>query len=127
MPDLIYDASDNALWIFVLVTLAMGGGAAFVSGRAIAQTWRPYWQLPLYMLPLAATIRFCHFALFGEPLLSLKSLGVDFVIACAVASLGFRTVRAGQMTSQYGWLFQRRGVLGWRRIEAQAEHGRKSA
>ena len=117
MPGLIYDSSsDYALGIFLLVTVAMGGGAAYVSGKAIAQTWRPYWHLPLYMLPLAATVRFCHFALFEEPLLSLKSLGVDFAVALLAASLGYRLVRSRQMARQYGWLFQRGGLLSWRRI-----------
>ena len=62
MPELIYDSSgDNACWIFLLVTVAMGGGAAYLSGKAIAQTWRPFWHVPLYMLPLAAAVRFCPF------------------------------------------------------------------
>jgi hypothetical protein len=118
VPGLIYDSSsDYALGIFLLVTMAMGGGAAYVSGKAIAQTWRPYWHLPLYMLPLAATVRFCHFALFEEPLLSLKSLGVDFAVALLAASLGYRLVRSRQMARQYGWLFQRGGLLSWRRID----------
>ena len=121
MPDLIYaSSSDYALGIFLLVTVAMGGGAAYVSGKAIAQTWRPYWHLPLYILPLAATIRFCHFALFEEPLLSLKSLAVDFVVALLAASLGYRVVRAQQMARQYGWLFERGGLLNWRRVKDEA-------
>ena len=57
---------------------------------------------------------FCHFALFEEPLLSLRSYAVDFVIAFVAASLGYRLVRARQMAVQYGWLFRRRGPLGWR-------------
>jgi hypothetical protein len=121
MPSLIYDsASANALWIFLLVTVAMGGGAAYVSGKAIAQTWRPYWHLPLYMLPLTATIRFCHFALFEEPILSAKSFAVDFLVAFLAAAFGHRLMRARQMSAQYGWLFRRHGLLGWRRITPAA-------
>jgi hypothetical protein len=66
------------------------------------------------MLALAAVVRFCHFALFEEPLLSLRSYIVDFAIAFAAASLGYRLVRARQMAVQYRWLFRRRGPLGWR-------------
>jgi len=118
MPELIYDSSgEGAWWIFVLVTLVMGGGAAYVSGKAIAQTWRPYWHVPLYMLPLALCVRFFHFALFQEPLVSLKSFAVDFLVALMVASFGYRLLRAGQMARQYGWLFRRRGLLSWRRAE----------
>jgi cell division protein FtsW (lipid II flippase) len=70
MLEALYDGGDNALWTVILVTCVMGGGAAFVSGRAIAQTWRPFWHVPLYMLGLALVVRFWHFALFDEPFLS---------------------------------------------------------
>jgi len=116
MLDHIYDGGENALWTFILVTLIMGGGAAFISGRAIAQTWRPYWHVPFYMLGLALLVRFWHFALFDEPFLSLKSYGVDFIVAFAAASLGYQLVRARQMATQYDWLFRRYGLLGWKRL-----------
>jgi len=66
----LYEGGDNALWIFLLLTVIIGGAAAYASGKAIAQTWRPYRQVPFYCLLLAAGVRFCHFALFEEPLLS---------------------------------------------------------
>ena len=69
----------------------MGDSAAYVSGKAVAQTWRPFWQVPVYMLALAAAVRFCHFALFEEPLLSLPSYLVDFAVAFAAAALGYRS------------------------------------
>ena len=111
----LYDG-NNPLLTFPLVTLAMGGAASYLSGRAIAETWRPFWHVPLYMLALAVVIRFCHFALFDEPFLSLPSYIVDFACAFAAAALGFRTVRAQQMRTQYGWLFRSSGLLGWRRV-----------
>jgi uncharacterized membrane protein len=114
MPINLYQGGENGLWTFLLVTILMGGLAAYASGKAIAQTWRPFWHVPLYMLALAAVVRFCHFALFDEPLLSLTTYVVDFAIAFAAASLGYRLVRARQMAVQYGWLFARRGPLGWR-------------
>ena len=57
--------------------ILLGAAAAFASGRAIAQTWRPYWQLPLYMLLLAAVTRFCHFALFEATLLDAQGYVID--------------------------------------------------
>jgi hypothetical protein len=119
MPFHLYDG-DNLLLTFPLVTLGMGGAAAYLSGRAIAQTWRPFWHVPLYMLALAAAIRFCHFALFQEPLISLRSFAVDLLVALVAASFGYRLLRAGQMARQYAWLYQRRGLLSWRRIEKRA-------
>ena len=97
-------AGKNLLLTFPLVTVAMGGSAAYLSGRALAQTWRPVWQIPVYMAGLAVAIRFCHFALFAEPFLSGSSFAVDFACALALATLGYRNVRARQMRTQYPWL-----------------------
>jgi hypothetical protein len=108
------DYGENWLLTFPIVTLAMGGSAAYLSGRAIAQTWRPFWVVPLYMLALAVAVRFCHFALFEETLLSPSSYALDFAIAFACAALGYRMVRARQMATQYAWLFRVHGLLGWR-------------
>jgi hypothetical protein len=103
MPAWLYDAGPNGLWVFLLVTLVMGGLAAFVSGRAVAQTWRPFWQALLFMVPLAAGVRFIHYAIFHEPLLSARSYLVDLVVLCLLAALGYRLMRARQMAEQYGW------------------------
>jgi len=115
LTEQLYAGGDNALWIFLLLTVIIGGAAAYAAGKAIAQTWRPYWQVPFYCLLLAAGVRYCHFALFEEPLLSPGSYAIDFLVALLFASLGFRLLRARQMATQYGWLFKRSGALGWRR------------
>jgi hypothetical protein len=115
ISDLLFDGADNAIWVFLLLTVLIGGAAAYASGKAIAQTWRPFRQVPLYCLLLAAGVRFCHFALFEQPLLSPIGYSLDFLVALLFATLGFRLLRARQMTTQYGWLFKRSGVLSWRR------------
>jgi hypothetical protein len=112
----LYDSGDNGLWVFLLVTVTIGGAGAFLSGRAIAQTWRPFWHLPLYMLAIAIAVRFFHYALFDEVLLSLRNFIVDFAVVLAAATLGYRLVRASQMARQYHWLLQRKGLFGWRRV-----------
>jgi hypothetical protein len=115
MPSWIYEGGDNELWIFLLVTVAMGASAAFATGRAVAQTWRPAWHIPIYMLGIAAAVRFFHYALFDEPLLSLPSFLVDFAVTLLAAGFGYRLTRARQMVRQYGWLYRRTGLLRWRR------------
>jgi hypothetical protein len=107
---------DGGGWAFLLLTIMIGGAAGFISGRAIAHTWRPFWHVPFYMLGIAAGVRFFHYALFEEVLLSARNFAVDFAVALVAASLGYRLVRAGQMARQYGWLFRRAGPLGWRRV-----------
>jgi hypothetical protein len=114
MPSWLYDTGNG--WVFLLVTIIMGGATAFMSGRAVAQTWRPYWHIPLYAVPIAATVRFFHYGLFGEPLLSAGNYAVDLVVVLLAASLGYRLLRAHQMAQQYHWLFRRNGLLHWRKL-----------
>jgi hypothetical protein len=106
---------EGSFGVFVLVTVILGGGAAALAGRAIAGTWRPWWQIVLYMLILGGAVRFIHFALFGGTLLSFHYYVVDSAICLAFGFIGFRTARAGQMVTQYRWINQPNGPLRWRR------------
>lgn len=109
-----YETGANGLWIFLLVTLIMGGGAAYVAGSAIATTWRPRWQILTAALLLACAVRFLHYALFWEPLLSLQNFIVDYAVALLAAALGYRRTRAKQMVAQYPWAYEPAGPLWWR-------------
>ena len=102
LQDLLYE--EDSLGVFLLVTVLLGGGAAWLAGRAIAQTWRPWWSMIAYMLILGIAIRFFHFALFGGTLLSPHYYAVDAGVALILAFLGFRVTRAAQMRRQYGFL-----------------------
>jgi hypothetical protein len=89
---------------FLLVTIVLGGGAAFIAGRAVAQTWRPWWQGILYMLMLGAAVRFIHYALFDGAITSLPAYSLDTAVVIAFFATGFRVMRTGQMARQYGFL-----------------------
>ena len=104
MPDWLYDAGPNGHWYFLLVTVVMGGLAAYATGSAIAATWRPRWQLAVYAVLVAAAARFIHFALFEEPFLAPRSFVVDLIVLTAAAVAGFRITRRRQMAEQYDWL-----------------------
>mgnify|MGYP001251476567 CR=1 FL=1 len=99
---------------FLLVTCFLGGGAAFLTGRAVALTWRPITYLVLYLLLLACAVRFVHYALFEGTLLSLHYFLVDAVVLFALGWLGFQMTRARQMAGQYSWLYRRSGPVSWR-------------
>jgi len=101
MQGLLYEESHIGL--FVLVTVVLGGGAAVLAGRAIAQTWRPWWHIVLYMLILGAAVRFIHFALFSGTLVSPHYYAVDAAVAIMAGILGYRLTRARQMATQYGF------------------------
>lgn len=102
------------LWTFLLLTCVLGGAAAFATGRAIALTWRPFWQALAYTIPLTAAVRFLHYALFAEDILAIGPALLGFAILLAVAAVAFRLVQARQMTTQYPFAFTIAGPLTWR-------------
>ncbi|MGI6246998.1 MAG: DUF6867 family protein [Pseudochelatococcus sp.] len=112
MQGILYE--ESSVWLFLFVTLVLGGGAAWMTGRALAVTWAPLWQGIVYFLLLGAAVRFIHFALFHGTLLSLHYYLVDSIFLIAIGLTGFRYTRARQMTTQYSWLYKRTGPFTWR-------------
>jgi hypothetical protein len=120
MNGILYE--EDYIALFLLVTVVMGGGAAWLAGRAIAATWRPWWHVAFYMLILGFAVRFIHFALFEGTLLSLQFYAVDAIVCLIFGFLGFRATRVAQMTTQYSWINTRAGFMRWaRRAQAAAE------
>ncbi len=105
---------ETGFGTFLLVTVILGGGAAYLTGRAVALTWRPAYQLLVYTAGLAFAVRFIHYALFGGTLLSLQYALIDFAVLLVLAALGFRVTRAAQMATQYSWLYERQGPVAWK-------------
>jgi hypothetical protein len=110
---LLYE--ENSLGVFLLVTVVLGGGAAALAGRAVALTWRPWWQVVVYMLMLGAAVRFIHFALFEGTLWSIHYYAVDTLVCMAFGFAGFQAARARRMIAQYPWINEPDGPLRWRR------------
>jgi hypothetical protein len=112
-------------WLQVLfVTGILGGGAAWLTGRACADTWRPLRQVIGYMLLLGGAVRFFHFALFEGELLSLPSYLADTLYLTAAGCLSWRITRTTRMTSQYRWLYERTSPVTWRtRRDPEAGEG----
>lgn len=94
----------SSLSVFVFATVLLGGGAGLLMGRAVASTWRPLWQLVWYGVLIALGVRFIHYAMFAEPLLSASSLAIDGLVALTAAAAGYWRERARQMREQYPWL-----------------------
>lgn len=105
---------EASIFSFALVTLFLGGGAAWMTGRACAQTWRPKLSLVLYILLLGIAVRFIHHALFEGTMFSLYYYVVDTIYLMAVGFLGFQYTRASQMVTQYHWLYERRSRFSWK-------------
>lgn len=112
MQGILYE--EPTVWLFLLVTVVMGGWLAWMTGRAVALTWKPHIQLVLYVLVLGLVLRFIHFALFEATLLTLHYYIVDTIVLMGFGFAGWRYNRARQMTTQYSWLFERTGPFSWK-------------
>jgi hypothetical protein len=121
IPEFVAD--ERSLGVFLLVSVAMGGGAAWLAGRAIAATWRPWWHIALYMMLLSLAVRFLHYALFDSKFLTLHYYLVDYAVCLAFGLLGFRLMRVTQMVTRYSWINQRTGMLRWRRRDQSPTRG----
>lgn len=115
------EAIGSTLSGFVIVTMLLGCGCAFMTGQAIAITWRPLWQVVAYTLLLAAADRFLHFALFNGALLNPGGYLVDALLLEAVALAAFLATRARKMVTQYPWHYARRGLFAWRERQASLQ------
>jgi hypothetical protein len=104
---------DNSAFAFIVVTLILGGGAAWLTGRAMARTWQPLWKALGFCLMLALPVRFLHFSLGGGTLLSAHYLLVDGLILIAIGYLSFRIAQTSTMVNQYPWLYERTSPISW--------------
>ncbi len=106
------------VWVFVGLTLTLGGVAAFAAGRSLAQNWGPLWLLALYALPLCFGLRFLHWSLFAEPLDAPYAAALAYGWVLAVESLGYRMTRVAMMARQYPWIFAHKGGMFLRRTKS---------
>lgn len=112
MQGVIYEGQSWVLFIFV--TFILGGGAAWVTGRSAAQSWRPWVILLVSCLGLGVAARFIYYALFGQTFFTLHYYVVDTIILMIIGSIAYRLTLARQMVAQYGWLYERSGPFSWR-------------
>jgi branched-chain amino acid transport system ATP-binding protein len=102
--------------VFLGVTVVLLGGAAWLMGRAVAEAWKPRWQVLPYGVLLGLACRFLRFALFGDPLLAPLGILVDTAVLIAIGALAWQIAFAAKMVRQYPWLYEPDGILGWRPI-----------
>ena len=112
-------ALGTTLPIYLGLTVVLMGFAAWMTGQAIADTWRPVHQAVVYAMLLGLVDRFLSFALFKMPLLSLAGYLLDTATLIAIALLAWRITRVGRMVAQYPWRYERTGLFGWRERQAK--------
>jgi hypothetical protein len=101
--------------VYLGLTVVVMGFAAYVTGQAVASTWRPAWQVVVYGALLGIVDRFLAFALFKGQLFSLAGYLVGSATLIAIGLFAYGVTRAHCMTRQYPWLYERDGLFGWRK------------
>jgi hypothetical protein len=96
------------------VTVVLFGLAAFLAGQAAARSWRPAWRILPAATLLAAADRFLLYALFDAELASPGGFLIAAAILAGLAATAYYLTRARKMVQQYPWLYERRGLFGWR-------------
>ncbi len=105
--------------VFVGLTVVLAGGAAWLTGRAIAEHWRPARQVLFACLGLAIAARFLTYALFQGPLLSLPGFVSAYVVLTAIGLVAYRVTLVERMVRQYPWRYRRTSPFTWAEIEAE--------
>ncbi|MFN3076155.1 MAG: DUF6867 family protein [Alphaproteobacteria bacterium] len=108
--------------VFLGFTLGVFGWLAFMTGQAVAETWRPARQVVAYALLLGLADRFFVYALFDGDLRSAAGFMVDTALLLGLALLAYRVTLVRKMVRQYPWLYERDGWLRWRETETSPEH-----
>lgn len=107
--------------VFIILVCILGGGTAWMTGRAVAVTWRPLGVLAWFLFLLTLAVRFLCFSLFQEPLLSVQYLIVDYIVLGVIGFAGWRYTRTNQMATQYVWLYEKINPFNWRLREGQKD------
>jgi hypothetical protein len=103
---------EVSLFEFLLVTIVIGGGIAFMIGRSTALTWSGWAIMAFYVALLTIAARFIHFSLFdGTFFLPFDTIAtalhyalIDYVVLFLLASFGRLRTRSQQMARQYRFL-----------------------
>ena len=111
----------NDWGVFLGVTLVLMGGAGWMTGQALARTWRPIWQLIPYGLLLGFGDRFLVYALFDGELINAGAYVIDTVVIFVIGAVAFRRTQVAKMVDQYPWLYRRSGPFSWRNRQDGAE------
>lgn len=116
------EITGSSLSVFIALTVVLAGGAAMMTGKALARTWRPPWQVVFASLGLGLADRFFIYALFDGPLLSLQGYLFDTLIITVMALIAYRLAHVDKMVQQYPWIYERAGPWAYReKIPAAGE------
>lgn len=104
----------TSLGVFIGLTVIIAGGAAIMTGRALADGWKPAWMVVAACFGLGIADRFLVYALFEGELLSLSGFVIHFLVLVALALLAWRITAVRKMVNQYPWRYERTSLFGYR-------------
>ena len=104
----------SSVAVFISVTVVLFGAVSWMTGRALAMTWKPIWLVLPYGLMMGLGARFLTYALFEGRLLSVSGYLLTTLVLFLVLGLAYRLHRVGHVVRQYPWLYERHGLLSWR-------------
>ena len=104
----------NSLAVFVVLTVIILGGAACLTGQAVAATWRPVRQIVLYCLLIGLADRFLVWSLFDGDGLSISGYLIDTGVLTIFGLTAYRITHVTNMVKQYPWLFERTSLWSYR-------------
>ena len=111
---MISEVTSVSLLVFLVLTVVLIGGAALLTGRALARAWRPIWQVVLSCLGLGLVDRFFVYALFEGSLVSVSGYMFDTLVVMGIGILSYRIVHVSVVVRQYPWLFDRSSLFSYR-------------
>ena len=100
--------------VFIGLTVIIIGGAAIMTGRALADAWKSPWQVVFACFGLALADRFLVYALFGGELLNLAGFVIDFAVLTGMALAAHRLTVVHKMVAQYPWRYERETLWSYR-------------
>jgi len=106
---------SKSVAVFVILALVFGL-CSWLAGQAAARGWRSLGVALAYAVLIALADRFLLFALRDASLLDPAGFALALAMFLSVAALAHRWNQVDMMISQYPWLYERAGPLGWRAV-----------
>ena len=123
IPEFLSD--ERSLGVFLLVSVVMGGGAAWLAGRAIAADLAAVVACGALHADPRARRALHPFRAVRRSSCRPHYYLVDTAVCLGFGLIGFRLMRVRQMVTRYGWLNDRAGLFGWRRISGCGLPGKR--
>lgn len=103
----------TSIGVFIGLTVIITGGAAIMTGRALADGWKPVWQVVCACFGLGLADRFLVYALFEGQLLNLTGFVTHFLVITVMALVAHRVTHVRKMVTQYPWRYERESLWSY--------------